>query len=70
MMTSMNSHDVVRVVHVKADLIGSMSSPHSRELRKPIGSYERGRQPIDPKRAILPRWRTLEPIVEVQSTFV
>ena len=43
--------------HLSWDPIGSMSSPQCGELRKPIGSHERGRQPIDPKRAILPRWR-------------
>ena len=50
--------------HLSWDLIGSMSSPHSRELIEPIGSHERGRQPIDPKRAILPRWRHWSAIVE------
>ena len=34
-----------------------MSSPQCGELIEPIGSHEPGRQPIDPKRAILPRWR-------------
>ena len=29
--------------HLSWDLIGSMSSPHSRELRKPSRSHERGR---------------------------
>ena len=39
--------------HLSWDLIGSMSSPQCGELRKPIGSHERGRQPIDPKRVSL-----------------
>ena len=52
---------------LSSDLIGSMSSPQCGELRKPSRSYERGRKPIDPKRATLSKTAPLNPYVEVGS---